>query len=265
MVVKEENLFAELRKQRIVDLVNKETKVKVVELCEKFSVSSATIRNDLRELEEAGLLKRTHGGAIGNKKVFHERNAYQKEVDNVDKKQAIAKVAASYVEKGDSIALDTGSTALEFAKQIADIEDLTIVTYDIQIAAYLEKHSKATIVMAGGILRRNFHCTSGKPSMDTLENFYYDKAFMAADGMSIKKGFTTPNMEVSQIKRIIKAHADEVIMLCDSTKVEKSSFAKFGEIEDVDLLITDDGAPNTFIMDVQKLGIDIQIARNENK
>lgn len=265
MVAKEENLFAELRKQRIVDLINKETKVKVVELCEKFSVSSATIRNDLRELEEAKLLKRTHGGAIGNKKIIHERTAYQKEVDNIDKKKVIAKVAAAYVEKGDSIALDTGSTALEFAKQIADIEDITIVTYDFQIAAYLEKNSKAAVVMAGGIVRRNFHCTSGKPAIDTLENFYYDKAFMGADGMSIEKGFTTPNVEISRIKRIIKANADEVIMLCDSTKIERSSFAKFSEIEDVDLIITDDGVPDSFVMDIQKLGADIQIARNENK
>ena len=98
---KEDNMFAEVRKQMIVDVVNRETKITVSKLCEQFDVSPATIRNDLRELEEAGLLKRTHGGAICNRKTTYEPNAYQKEVEHVAQKQAIARCALNCIQKGD--------------------------------------------------------------------------------------------------------------------------------------------------------------------
>ncbi|MEG2520693.1 MAG: DeoR/GlpR family DNA-binding transcription regulator [Christensenellaceae bacterium] len=106
----EDSIFAEERKHLIVDLVNKNVKTTVINLCERFGVSPATIRNDLRELEEAGLLKRTHGGAISNTKANYEPNAYQKEVENVEEKKMIAKYAAKYVQEGDTIVLDTGTT-----------------------------------------------------------------------------------------------------------------------------------------------------------
>ena len=112
----EDGMFAEERKHMIVDLVNKNIKTTVNNLCEEFSVSPATIRNDLRELEEAGLLKRTHGGAISNIKANYEPNAYQKEIEHVNEKKAIAKRAAQYVHEGDTIALDTGTTTFELAK-----------------------------------------------------------------------------------------------------------------------------------------------------
>ncbi|MBQ3274679.1 MAG: DeoR/GlpR transcriptional regulator, partial [Christensenellaceae bacterium] len=109
-------MFAEIRKQMIVDFVNQKSNVTLGELCEKFSVSPATVRNDLRALEKEGLLKRTHGGAISIRKVTYEPNAYQKEIEHVSEKKMIAEVAFSMIEKGDSIALDTGTTTFELAK-----------------------------------------------------------------------------------------------------------------------------------------------------
>ena len=118
----------------IVELINKEIKTTVANLCEKFSVSPATIRNDLRELELAGLLKRTHGGAISNRKASFELNSYQKEVENLEKKAAVAKAAIQYVQDGDIIAIDTGTTTLELAKLLVGRRNITVVTNDLEIA-----------------------------------------------------------------------------------------------------------------------------------
>lgn len=262
---KEDNMFAEVRKQMIVDVVNRETKITVSKLCEQFDVSPATIRNDLRELEEAGLLKRTHGGAICNRKTTYEPNAYQKEVEHVAQKQAIARCALNCIQKGDCIALDTGTTTFELAKLLVRIEDITVVTNDLQIAAFLERNSDAHIIMAGGAVRRNFHCTVGQAAMDTVAGLNVDKAFLAANAVSIKRGICTPNMDVARVKTVFLQTADEVILLADSSKMGKAAFVRFADIEEIDMVITDDGVDKAFAEQVQRAGTDIQIAENEKK
>lgn len=258
---KEESMFAEVRKQMIVELVNKSAKVTVNELCHEFSVSPATIRNDLRELEESGFLKRTHGGAISNRKVTYEPNAYQKEVENVAEKKAIAKLAFSHIEKGDSIALDTGTTTFELAKLLVGCEDLTVVTNDLQIAAYLECNSNVTIIMAGGLVRRNFHCTAGKAAVDTIKDLNVDKAFIAANGVHIKKGLCTPHIDTARVKSMLKDSAEQVILMADSSKIGSSSFVTFAELGDVDIFITDENADKNSINAIEKLDVQVEIAK----
>lgn len=236
---REEAVFAEERKALIVDLVNREVKTTVNKLCEKFGVSSATIRNDLRDLEEAGLLKRTHGGAISNNRANYEPNAYQKEVENVSEKQAIARCALNYVNEGDTIALDTGTTAFEFAKMLVNYESLTVVTNDIQIAAFLERNGKADIIIAGGTVRRNFHCTAGKKAIETLKDLNVDKTFLMANGVSVKRGLSTPNFDNANVKKVFAKMADEVFLLADHTKFGVTTFVRFAEISEIDTVITD--------------------------
>ena len=109
----EESVFAEERKHLIVELVNKQVKTTVAQLCDEFKVSPATVRNDLRELEFAGLLKRTHGGAISNRKTNYEPTFYEKLVERIDEKRAIAEAAAAMVQDGDTVAIDSGTTTCQ--------------------------------------------------------------------------------------------------------------------------------------------------------
>ena len=173
---KKEPLFAEERKSRIIELLNENSKLVVPDLCDYFEVSPATIRNDLRELENGGLLKRTHGGAILNTKTGYELNSYQKGVKNLAAKQAIARYAVNLVDDGDTIAIDTGTTTLEFAKLLAGKNGITAVVNDIGIAKQLEENSDTNIILTGGILRRNFHCTIGPIAQKALEGLSVDKA-----------------------------------------------------------------------------------------
>ncbi len=257
----EENIFAEERKHLIVDLINKEVKTTVAELCERFSVSPATIRNDLRELEFAGLLKRTHGGAISNRKASFELNSYQKEVENIDKKAAICRAAAKYVQDSDIIAIDTGTTMFELTKLIAPNKDIKVVTNDLQIAAYLEKFSEIDTILTGGMVRRNFHSTVGALALESIKGLNVDRSFMAANGVHLSRGITTPNIEQAQVKQGLVAAADEVILLADSSKFGKASFVKFADFSQIDLVITDDGLPEDIHTELSRMGVNVEIAR----
>lgn len=253
------NIFAEERKQMIVELVNTNVKTTVAELCKKFSVSPATIRNDLRELEEGGLLRRTHGGAISNRRANFEPNAYQKEVERIHQKQAIAQIATAYVNEGDTIAIDTGTTTFELAKQLTDYRNITVVTNDLQIAAYLERNSNAGIIMAGGAVRRNFHCTAGRKAIETIADLNVDRAFIGANGLSVKRGVTTPNIETAQVKEKLIEQSEEVVVLADSSKIGKVSFARYADIKDVDVLVTDDEVDIEQLELIKSKGVIVEI------
>ncbi len=259
----EEGVFAEERKRMIVEIVNTNVKTTVADLCRRFSVSPATIRNDLRDMEEAGLLKRTHGGAISNARANFEPNAYQKEVERIHQKRAIAQIAAAYVNEGDTIALDTGTTAFEFAKLLVDYQSLTVVTNDLQIAAFLERSSYANIIMAGGAVRRNFHCTAGQKAIDTLLDLNVDRTFLAANGVSISRGVTTPNIETAYVKERLVKLADEVVLLADSTKIDKVSFVKYADISDIDVIITDDEADSDYVETLRGMGIVVELCTQQ--
>lgn len=145
-----------------------------------------------RELDEeaAGLLKRMHGGAINISRAGFELDYYQKEIKNQAEKRKIARLAMDFVEDGDIIAVDTGTTALEFARLLPARKRLTVVTNDLIIAGYLEEHSDANVILTGGAVRRNFHCMVGPIAVRSMQGLSVDKAFIATNGITPKTGLT---------------------------------------------------------------------------
>jgi DeoR family fructose operon transcriptional repressor len=254
-----ESMFAEERKNAIAEYINKNRKSTVNELCKIFKVSPATIRNDLNELENAGLLKRTHGGAIPNIKANYELNSNQKKVEHIKEKEAIAKKALAYVEDGDTIAIDTGTTTLCFARLLVSKKNLTIVTNDIEIAGFLEENSDFDIVLIGGRVRRGFHCSVGPIALKCMEGLRVDKAFIASNSVSVKNGITTPSIELAQIKTSLMSFAEEVYLLSDSSKFGRASFVKFADITDIDTIITDKGLPDLQIKELEQLDVVLDI------
>jgi len=253
-------LFAEERKQKIVNLVNERRKVLVPELIDYFKMSPATIRNDLRDLEAAGLIKRTHGGAIPSDsvRVGFELDNTRKNVKMQPEKEAIAKRAADMVEDGDIIILDTGTTTLEMAKQLKDKTNVTVIVNDIEIAACLEKFDGISVVVVGGTLRKHFHCTIGPFAVKLLSELNVDKAFLATNAFSAEKGCTTPDINQAEIKKVMVQIATQVIVLCDSSKIGKNSFVQFIRPEEIDTFITDGGIRPDILNQMTELGIDVQ-------
>jgi DeoR family fructose operon transcriptional repressor len=254
-----ETLFAEERKSQILELLKSSSKILVNELCDHFDVSPATIRNDLRELENGGFLKRTHGGAISNTKTGYELNSYQKEVTNHLEKEAIARFSFDLIENGDTILLDTGTTTLELARLLGQKRDITVVVNDIEIARYLEDNTDINVILIGGALRQKFHCTVGPIALKALEGLSVDKAFMAANGITAKKGLTTPDLQQAEVKRAMIEIASEVIVLCDSSKIGYNAFAQFAQINSISRLITDNKADEKILDEIRAWDVPVDI------
>jgi DeoR family fructose operon transcriptional repressor len=234
-------LFVEERKLKILEFIEEHRKATVVELCQQFKVSSATIRNDLRDLETANLLIRTHGGAMVKTKTGLEPDMSLRKVQNLDEKRRIAEAALRLVEDGDTIILDTGTTTYELARLLGQKRDLTVVTNDLPIALLLEDFESVRVVVVGGMIRRKFHCTvaSSFSGMNALSDLSVDKAFMAANGFSLEKGASTPDINHSETKKLMISIAAKVILLFDSSKMRRNSFAIFAPLDRIDAIITD--------------------------
>jgi len=250
-------MLAQVRQQAIAELVNKHGNITVNDLCSRFNVSPATIRNDLRDLESRSMIKRTHGGAISSSKMVYELSTMQKEIQNIDEKRVIAKAALEFIQEGDAIALDSGTTTFELARLLGAIKNLTVVTNDLQIASWLEQNTSVNIMLAGGMVRRNFRCTTGQTALDMLAMLHVDKAFIAVNGVSIKNGLTTPSMDMACIKKQMIDSADKVILLADSSKIERTAFVTYAPISILDDMITDEKADSSFVEAVQSTGVNV--------
>jgi len=255
----ERPLFAEERQSRVVMMLETQSKLYVPDLCRIFNVSPATIRNDLRELDSQGKLKRTHGGAISCKKAGYESDSNSKVDEYCDEKKHIAQCAAELIEDGDIIALDSGTTTYELAKCITHKKNLTIITNDVKIMLMLEQEGSCNIILIGGAVRHGLNCCVGPIAINSIMNLHVDKAFMATNAFSVEKGFSTPDINTAEVKRMLIENASEVIMLCDSSKIGYMSFARFASVEDVDLIITDNRVDKKVVGILNKVAPQIDI------
>lgn len=232
-------IFAEERQNKILSLLRIKNKILVNDLCKEFNVSSATIRNDLNQLEKSGLLKRTHGGAIPSMKIMEELTSSQKHKTNFDQKKRIAVCAESFIENGDTIALDTGTTTYALACLLAHKQNLTVITADIRIATLLEEFDGVSVVLAGGELRKGFSCTTGSITNKILSSLKVDKIFLATNTVDNNGVLSTPDIEQAYVKNTLINMGKEIFLLCDSSKFGRQSFSQFGSLKDIDHIITD--------------------------
>jgi DeoR family transcriptional regulator, fructose operon transcriptional repressor len=231
-------LFVEERKAKIVDLLSEGEKVTVAELCRIFNVSGGTIRRDLNDLDTSGLLTKTHGGAIRPAKAAFEPKTGEREVEELAAKQSIAEEALALIEDGDVILLDAGSTVFELAKKLGARQHLNVVTNDIHTADFLEKTPGMNVFLIGGLLRQDFHCVVGTLGTDLLSKITVDTAFMGTNSFSVLKGATSPDIQQAEIRRKMAECANRVVLLCDRTKIGKTSLAQSVPTKRIDILIT---------------------------
>ncbi len=252
------HLFLQERQEQIMKLLKKEHKLLVPYLCEYFSVSPATIRSDLNDLESKGLLVRTHGGALLNTKTGLEKNFSQKQGTYTKEKEVIAAAAAELVEDGDIIAIDTGTTTLAFAQAITGKHNLTVVTNDIKIALLLEEQSDANVVFVGGTLRRGFHCSVGPLAINCMKNLRVDKCFMGTNGLTKEGGLSTPDINQAEVKRQMIEIGAQVIVLCDSSKIGMNSFCTVAPLNEIGILITDSGLDKSILDQLEQLDVTVK-------
>lgn len=231
-------MFEEERLLKIAEYVQNRTRATVPELCNVFRISESTVRRDLTELDSRKLLKRTHGGAISVESVSSEPSYSEKEDTYRAEKESIAKKAAEFIEDGDTLIVDSGTTTLCLISELARFKNLTIVTNSIILAAKIPAQPDTTVLLTGGVLRNNTLALVGPTAESTLSNLHADKAFIGTNGIDASYGFSTPNVIEASVKRKMIDAADQVYILADHSKFGRISFAKFGDISCASACIT---------------------------
>lgn len=214
---------------------------KVIRLAKIFKVTEVTIRQDLEKLEQEGLIIREHGGAFLKNIQENVRSFIPLNTDNMDKKAAIGKKAASIIENGDAIILDSGSTTTEIAKQILGKKGLTVITNALNIAILLGADPGIEVMVTGGEFKPPTLSLTGQKAADFLGNIHVDKLFLATAGISLRSGLTYPSISDITVKKAMIDAADVTYLVADSTKIGKNSLASLGALSLIDYLITDPG------------------------
>lgn len=248
-------MFAEERRNRIAQIIKSGKSVRVSELAKLFEVSESTIRRDLRELENLGILKRTHGGAIDSSITSFELSFDEKEEKFKKEKEYIGKIAASFVRDGDTIILDAGTTTKYIAQNIV-AKNVTIITNSVNIANDLSNNDNFEVIVTGGIIRTKTKALVGDIAQMVLRQFRVDKAFIGANGVSIKYGVTTPSLIEAMIKRTMIEISKERFLVVDSSKFDQVTFSFICSVEDLDYIITDSISEDQK-REYEKLGINI--------
>jgi DeoR family transcriptional regulator of aga operon len=249
------------RRAKILQALHDHGQVNVENMSKLLGVTNVTIRNDLAKLEKKGLLIRTRGGALKQDLVGADFAISEKRRLHLREKQAIGKLAAQLVHDGETIILDSGSTTVEIARNLENHQDLSIITNALNIAGILARYKSHKVFILGGILRRNSLSLVGSPAEQSLRNYSCDKLFLGVDGIESGYGISTPNVEEAQLNRAMIEVVNEVIIVTDSSKFLRRSFAFISGLEAIDTIVTDGGIPKDEVKHLEDLGKKILIAR----
>lgn len=262
MAVNKEVLsFLNKRQLNIAEIIQKEGSVRVSDLSLTFDVSDETIRRDLEKLEEEGVLKRVHGGAI--LKTFKEG----KEIPvitrtriNRDEKEMIAKRAAEFVKDGDIIAIDASTTGLCLTKYIKH-KKITVITNTIPVALDLLDAESIQVILIGGFLATESVSLVGNMSEKMIEGYHVDKFFFSCRGVDFKRGVSEIHEPQASMKKQIISISDELYLLVDHSKFNEKSLIGICDIQDVDYIITDNKVPIETINKLNNIGIQTFIGK----
>ncbi|MCX3058448.1 DeoR/GlpR family DNA-binding transcription regulator [Streptomyces beihaiensis] len=250
-------MYAPERQQEILRLARDGGRVDVLSLAEEFKVTAETIRRDLKALDRAGLVRRVHGGAIPAGRLDFEPDLAERESTAADEKDRIAHAALAELPAEGSIVLDAGSTVARLAAVIPVESELTVVTHSLPTAARLADHPNVQLHLVGGRVRHRTRAAVDAWALRAYGEIRADVVFLAANGFSAESGLTTPDLAEAAVKRAAVAAARRVVLLADSGKHGQEHFARFGDLSDVDLLVTDDGLDRETAAAIEAAGTEV--------
>lgn len=179
---------------------------------------------------------------------------------NKPEKQAIGRLAASLIEEGNTILLDSGTTTLEIARNLGRFRRLTIITNAINIAVELLRYKRFNVILLGGNLREPSQSTIGPVAEANLKLFYCDKLFLGVDSFDVECGLSTPNIEEANLNQMMLSMAKQVVAVFDSSKVNKRNFAFIASVDKIDVIVTDNKLPSNLRAQLRSLGLQLCLA-----
>jgi len=227
-------------------------------LVAEVGVSESTVRRDLSQLEEEGVVRRTHGGAVFVSDRFSALNYSERESSAVPEKEAIGRVAAGLVADGDIILLDGGTTTYQVARHLVT-RSLQVVTNSLPIANLLANSSSIELIFIGGYIYPRTGVALGPIARQTLESLNVSKAFMGLAGVT-EDVLYNANMLMVEAEQQMMRCADEVIVVADHTKFGKRGLAQLGGWELVDRVVSDTGLESKWRSILQKADVELIVA-----
>jgi DeoR/GlpR family transcriptional regulator of sugar metabolism len=237
----EKVLLPNQRRDKILDLLKEDGSAKVADLSRLFKVTEVTIRQDLDKLEKNGLVTKEHGGAYLKNIETQVRTFSLANQGNLTQKERIAQKCLEFIEVGDTIILDSGSTTTEIAKKLVGYKNLTVITNALNIALILGAGPGVEVIMTGGEFKPPTLSLTGQKAADFFKGLNVQKLFLATAGISLKSGLTYPSISDIVVKKAMIDAADITYLVADSSKIGRSALASLGALSLIDYIITDSG------------------------
>lgn len=251
------------RQEYILQQVDRYGSVKVHDLSEQLECSQVTIRNDIQALEDKGLVKRTHGGAVK----VREKESLSVSIEagniykNSESKKRIAIKAAEYIDDGDTIILDDSSVNYYLALELLKYSEkhLVVITNSIVVAAVLSDSPDINVFMTGGQIAGKMPATMGDIAVEVIRRFHANKAFISAHGINFDAGVTSIGSPQMQVKKAILEVSDEINLLVDSSKFGGGYIMVVCPLEKITRIITDDGISDEYRQMAHQKNVDMEI------
>ncbi len=244
------NVLSTERHGYILDKLDKEKKILVASLAKELDVTPETIRRDLDSLEKDKKLKRVYGGAVKYQQTKSEPHFSRKMSLNVEEKVAIGKKAAEFIQDGDTIMIDVGTTTIHLASSIANVERVTIVTNSLPVAEELNQRLEnklfdGKVIILGGITNPEQRSIVGTLTCKMLESFRFDKVFLSCGGMTMNE-VSDYDFDECLVSNGMVESGNQVFLLADASKIEQQSFYKICPLSTIDCVITNEEMPEVW-------------------
>jgi DeoR/GlpR family transcriptional regulator of sugar metabolism len=253
-------MLAVERRRVIAESIRSRGVVSVAEMAERLGTTEITLRRDLRAMAKDGLLVRTHGGAVLPAAFGHEPSYSEKARQAAAEKTAIARLALTMIQPGDSILLGPGTTTLALARLLVTSPELTVVTNSLLVAQALMEAPHVEVIITGGTLRRSIHALVGPAAEDAVRALRASQAFISGNGFTADRGLSTPSPLVAAIDRALASAAQQVVVLADYTKIGEETMCQTVPVARVHTLITDSKASAGDLEAIRAAGVDVRVA-----
>ncbi len=255
-------MYAEERQQAMARDVAARGRMSVAQLASEYDVTTETVRRDLSALEELGLVRRVHGGAVPATALTSlEYGLAERDVARVAEKELIARSALALLPPaGGSIVIDAGSTTGRLAQGLPRDRRLVVYTHSVPVAARLAVNPAVELHLLPGTVRATTQAAVGPETVTALGQLRVDLAFLGTNGVTVGHGFSTPDSTEAATKRAIVGAARRVVVLADATKVGVESTVRFAATDEVDALLTDSEIDDVQRKELDAAGVEVVIA-----
>lgn len=255
-----ESLKIDVRRKRILELLDREGQVRVAQLSEILGATVVTIRSDLAALERNGYLERIPGGAVQTVKNYYNLEFQRRKQEHMEYKRAIASAASGMVNDGETLLINSGTTTFFTAVELKRHKNLNIVTNSISVALELGEYPTFRVILLGGEINPQYSFTYGNDAIQQLKNYKADKAILSIDGIHSEIGLTTYHAEEAIIDKLMMERARKTVIVADYTKLGHESFANVGAISNAHSWITNDCADKQLLNEIKAVGMEVIIA-----